>query len=83
MDLAVEDWLLIGLLGLAVVLVGIGASMYYAPRPVYNAEDLPAARGRAEAEQIQPSGRHHQQDGYGTARLGPFPPKVVHPRDLK
>jgi len=82
MALAWSDWALIGLLALAVILAVIGLMMFYGPRTTYNAEDFPQMRGVAEAEQ-HTTGRHHQQDGYSTARLGPFPPRTVHPRDLK
>lgn len=60
MALAWYDWALIALLAVSIVLVCIGAAMYYAPRPVYNTKVVPA--------------RHSQEDrDAGTVRLHPPP----------
>jgi hypothetical protein len=58
--MAVEDWLLIGLLGLSVLLAALGAVMYYVPRPTYPPVKI---------------SRHSLEDAErGTQRLKPPPP---------
>ena len=81
--LTIYEWFLLGLLVVAIILVCVGAADYYGDRPVYNTDQLEKARGTASVDQdAGVHGRHHQEDGYGTARLGPFPPKIVHPRGM-
>lgn len=71
MDLSFEEWLLIGLLALIIVLVCLGAADYYGERPEYPPTHAP--RGKMS--------RHSQEDNArGTQRLTP-PPKC-HPRDM-
>lgn len=69
-------------LGLATFLVCMAAAVYYAPRPIYNADQF-AKQGIAEVtEEMKLREVRHSADAAksGTVRLGPFPP-TLHPRN--
>lgn len=85
MGLTVYDWFLLGLLVLAIVLVCIGAGMYYGRRPVYVE---PIIRGIAEVEPnsaYRPSLHSSEDRGMDTQRLASYPARIYpsrHPRTM-
>lgn len=74
--LTAYEWLLLGLLVLSVILVCIGAGMYYGRRPVYTE---PIIQGIAKPERdsaYRPSLHSAEDRGMGTQRLESFPSRI-------